>query len=115
MKVNEFLKNFLNPQGQIKNKDLKKIVPELKSIIEQKTKDKKIRRDDLIKILHDSLLELGWDKEQISELSKTKKTQDSNQNTSPSFQNYKPDGGRVTELKKGKFFQGGSPGLGKKK
>ena len=28
MKVNEFLKNFLNSQGNIKNKHLKKIIPE---------------------------------------------------------------------------------------
>ena len=115
MDVKEFLKESLNIQGQIKSRDLQKIIPKLKSIIDQKTKDKKIKRDDLIKILHDSLSEIGWDKEQISKLSKSKTFPDNKQNTSPGFQNYKPNGGRVTNFKNGKFNQGGSPGLGKGK
>ena len=33
MDVKDFLKEYLNSQGQIKNRDLQKIIPKLKSII----------------------------------------------------------------------------------
>ena len=115
MDVKEFLKKSLNIQGQIKKRDLQKIIRELKPIINQKTKGKNLKRDDLIKILHDSLSEIGWDKEQISKLSKSKTSPNNKQNISSGFQNYKPNGGRVTNFKNGEFYQGGAPGLGKGK
>lgn len=115
MDVEEFLKKNLNSRGQIRNKDLKKIIPKLKLIVDQKTKGKTLKRSDLIKLLHDSLREIGWNKEQISKLSIPKRSSNNSKNISPSFENYKPNGGRVTRFKNGKFHQGGSPGLGKGK
>jgi len=115
MDVEEFLKKNLNSRGQIRNKDLKKIIPKLKLIVDQKTKGKTLKRSDLTKLLHDSLREIGWNKEQISKLSIPKRSSNNSKNISPSFENYKPNGGRVTRFKNGKFHQGGSPGLGKGK
>ena len=115
MDINEFLENTLNEKtGHIKKKDLKKIIPELKLTIENKIKDKKIKREDMRNILQESLREMGWNKEQILKLSKVPKSRVKNkQRTSPGFKTIKQDGtGVVTNPK---FYQGGSPGLGKKK
>ena len=97
MDVEEFLKKNLNSRGQIRNKDLKKIIPKLKLIVNQKTKGKTLKRSDLTKLLHDSLREIGWNKEQISKLSIPKRS--GSKNISPSFENYKPNGGELRDLK----------------
>ena len=113
-----YLKKFLNEQGQIKNKDLKKIIPELKKILNKKIHKEgmKIRRDNIKELLHEALSDMGWDINQINTLSEAKnKIPNASQDLSPSFKNYKPDGGRVTRYKNAKIVQGGSPGLGKKK
>jgi len=118
MDINEFLENTLNEKtGHIKKKDLKKIIPELKLIVQNKIKDKefkRIKREDMRNILQESLREMGWNKEQILKLSKVPKSRVKNKKqTSPGFTNKKQDGtGVVTNPK---FYQGGSPGLGKKK
>ena len=51
MDIENFLAAYLNEQGQIKNKDLKKIVTQLKVVIRNKIKNKKVRRDELKKHL----------------------------------------------------------------
>jgi len=108
MDVKDFLKEYLNSQGQIKNKDLQKIIPKLKSIIDQKTKDRKIKKEDMRNILQESLSEMGWNKDQISKLSQISKNRIKvKKKTSPSFSN--------KHVIKPKIYQGGSPGLGKKK
>lgn len=115
MDINGYLKDYLNKDGHIKNKNLKELITQLESTISTKLQGKKInRRDNIKKILHDSLIELGWSREQISKLSKPKsigKGQDS-RGVSPSFKYYK----NKTEQPKTntKPYQGGSPGLGKR-
>jgi hypothetical protein len=118
MDIENFLAAYLNEQGQIKNKDLKKIVTQLKVVIRNKIKNKKVRRDELKKILHESLYEMGWSSKQISLLNTTKKiNKQKNNNVSPGFFNYKPSGdhGIAAKPSSNKFYQGGSPGLGKGK
>ena len=45
MDINEFLENTFNEKtGHIKKKDLKKIIPELKLIVQNKIKDKEFKR-----------------------------------------------------------------------
>tara|TARA_B100000609_G_C17049702_1_gene348314 strand:+ start:367 stop:720 length:354 start_codon:yes stop_codon:yes gene_type:complete len=116
MDINGYLKDYLNKDGHIKNKNLEELITQLESIISTKLQDMKInRRDNIKKILHDSLMELGWSREQISKLSKPKsigKGQDTRR-VSPSFKYYK----NKTEQPKTytKPYQGGSPGLGKGK
>ena len=116
MDIDSYLKNHLNKEGQIKNKDLKELTTQLKSKILSKLQDKKFnRQDNLKKILHDSLKELGWSKEQILQLSIPKskgKGQDSRK-ASPSFKNYKNKTGQPKTNPKP--YQGGSPGLEKGK
>jgi hypothetical protein len=118
MDINEFLKNSLNEEtGHISKKGLKKIIPELKLIVQKKIKDREfkgIKREEMKIILQSSLREIGWNKQQISKLSKIPKSRVKNkQRTSPGFTDKKQDGtGVVTNPK---FYQGGSPGLGKKK
>lgn len=118
MDIENFLAAYLNDQGQIKNKDLEKIVTHLKVIVRNKIKNKKVKRDELKKILHESLYEMGWSSKQISLLNTTKKVnKQKNNNVSPGFFNYKPSGNRgvVVKPSNNKFYQGGSPGLGKGK
>jgi hypothetical protein len=115
MDVNKFLSAYLNNQGNIKNRDIKKLVPKLKTIIEEKINNKAIKRGELKNLLHEALKEIGWSENQISKLSQSKTYRDNSQNISAGFQNYKPGGGKVTKFKNGKFFQGGAPGLGKRK
>ena len=65
-------------------------------------------------ILQESLREMGWNKEQILKLSKVPKSRVKyKKRTSPGFTIKKQDGTGV--VTKPKFYQGGSPGLGKKK
>jgi hypothetical protein len=107
MDIENFLAAYLNDQGQIKNKDLEKIVTHLKVIVRNKIKNKKVKRD-----------EMGWSSKQISLLDTTKKVnKQKNNNVSPGFFNYKPSGNRgvVAKPSNNKFYQGGSPGLGKGK
>jgi len=118
MDIDNFLKENTNKYGQIKNKDLQPIIAKLKKIIAKKTKNKKISRNDLKTILHESLTEIGWSEEQILSLNKTTKlSKQIMNNVSPGFFNYKPSGNRgiVAKPSNNKFFQGGSPGLGKGK
>ena len=117
MDINEFLENTLNEKtGHIKKKDLKKIIPELKLIIQNKIKDKefkRIKREDMRNVLQESLREMGWNKEQISKLSKAPKNRiKDKKRTSPGFSKKQDGTGVVTNPK---IYQGGSPGLGKKK
>ena len=114
MDINEFLENTFNEKtGHIKKKDLKKIIPELKLIVQNKIKDKefkRIQREDMRNILQESLREMGWNKEQISKLSQISKNRIKvKKKTSPSFKNLK------NKFTNPKFYEGGSPGLGKKK
>ena len=117
MDIEKFLEDSLNPKsGQIKNKDLFQLLPELKQVLKRKVKGQRIkRRDDLRKILHESLKELGENDEQIKKLSINKnKKRNVKKNISPSFKAYKPFDGSDNYTSKD-FYQGGSPGLGKKK
>jgi len=108
MDVKEFLKEYLNSQGQIKNRDLQKIIPKLKSIIDQKTKDKKITKEDMKNILQESLREMGWNKEQILKLSQVSKNRIKvKKRVSPSFSK--------RQVTNPIFYEGGSPSSGKKK
>ncbi len=43
MDIDSYLKNHLNKDGQIKNKDLKELITQLKSKISSKLQDKKCR------------------------------------------------------------------------
>ena len=108
MDVDNYLKNFLNKDGHIKNENLEKIIPQLKLIITPKLKDKKLKKENIKKILHDSLIELGWSKEQVLKLSKPK-GRNKKKNTSSGWNKI----GQSKIIPK--TFQGGSPGLGKGK
>lgn len=49
MDIDSYLKNHLNKEGQIKNKDLKELTTQLKSKILSKLQDKKFNRQDNLK------------------------------------------------------------------
>ena len=52
MDIDSYLKNHLNKEGQIKNKDLKELTTQLKSKILSKLQDKKFNRQDNLKKIH---------------------------------------------------------------
>jgi hypothetical protein len=115
MDIDGYLKNHLNKDGHIKNKNLEELIAQLKSTISTKLQDKKPNRDNIKKILHDSLIELGWSREQILKLSKptSRKKEHDPRKVSPSFKNYKNKIGQPKTNPNP--YQGGSPGLGKGK
>jgi len=115
MDIDGYLKNHLNKDGHIKNKNLEELITQLKSTISIKLQDKKPNRDNIKKILHDSLIELGWSSEQILKLSKptSRKNGHDPRKVSPSFKNYKNKIGQPKTNPNP--YQGGSPGLGKGK
>ena len=116
MDIDNYLKNYLNKDGHIKNKNLKEIIPQLKSLILPKLKDKKLDMENMKIILHDSLSELGWSKEQILKLSKPRGRSKKKSKSINKQYGTSRGWGKVGQSKTTpEIYEGGSPGLGKGK
>ena len=101
--------NFSDKPNVMVRKVSKKKTSRLKRIIEKLPKDGKDNKT----LLREGLKELGWTEEKIKEFSGLKSQESIDKGlgkkTSPSFKHSK-----ISKLNP-KPFQGGSPGLGKKK
>jgi len=89
-----------------------KLQSEAKKFIEDTYRLEKPKHDKTKSYLIRFLKKNGWHNFEIKQLLDLASNQSSNKPTSV-FKNYKPDGGKVTQYKNGKFFQGGSTGLKK--
>tara|TARA_B100000795_G_scaffold189298_1_gene144107 strand:+ start:2654 stop:3007 length:354 start_codon:yes stop_codon:yes gene_type:complete len=116
MDIDNYLKNYLNKDGHIKYKNLEEIIPQLKSLILPKLKDKKLDTENMKIILHDALSELGWSKEQILKLSELRRRSKKKSKSINKQYGTSRGWGKVGQIKTTpEIYQGGSPGLGKGK
>ena len=105
----------INKRLGVTKNNYKKLIPQLKRVINNLPKDDKNNKE----LLREGLKTLGWSDKEINYFSNLKsrdhlhKKHNPDQKTSPSFKGYKNNVGQPKTNPKP--YQGGSPGLGKKK